>query len=173
MSDGVVVDGQAMVPGLSQVERVVDTFVAPARTFTDILRSTSWWLPFLLTVLVTLGVAFTIDRQVGFERVVENQIQLSPKQEEAMASLTPEQRASRMTGMVAGYRYSTYASPVFVLIITALGALVLLASFNFGLGARTTYGQMFCLWMYCSLPRLLGGLLTMVTLYFGVRRASI
>src|ERR1700735_1372954 len=26
---------------------------------------------------------------------------------------------------------------------------------------------MFCLWMYCSLPRLLGGLLTVVVLYFG------
>ena len=40
----------AEVTGLSQVERVVDTFVAPSKTFTDILRSTSWWLPFLLLV---------------------------------------------------------------------------------------------------------------------------
>ena len=31
--------------GLSQVERVVDTFIAPSKTITDILRSTSWWLP--------------------------------------------------------------------------------------------------------------------------------
>ena len=37
--------------GLSQLERVVNTFVAPTATFKDILRSTSWWLPFVLTVV--------------------------------------------------------------------------------------------------------------------------
>ena len=68
MSDGVVVGGQGA--GLSQVERVVDTFIAPSKTFTDILRSTSWWLPFLLLVVVSLGATVVVDKQVGFERVV-------------------------------------------------------------------------------------------------------
>jgi hypothetical protein len=163
MSDGIGV-GEA---GLSQVERVVDTFVAPTKTFTDILRSTSWWLPFLLSAVMALGVSYTIDRQVGFERVVENQIHANPKQEDAMASLTADQRAARMKGMSAGYRYVSYASPLLVLGFSALAALGLWATFNFGLGARTTYSQMLCLWMYCSLPRLLAGLLTMVTLAFG------
>jgi hypothetical protein len=166
MSD-VTVDGATAGAGLSQVERVVDTFVAPTKTFTDILRSTSWWLPFLLAVLAAVGMAFTIDRQVGFERVVENQLQLNPKQEDAMSSLTPEQRATRMKGMVIGYKYSTYAFPVFVLIVAAIGATVLWASFNFGLGAETTFAQMFCLWLYCGLPRLIGVLLAIVTLCFG------
>ena len=153
--------------GLSQVERVVDTFIAPSKTFTDIRRNTSWWLPFVLMVIVTLAVTFVIDRQVGFERVVENQIHASPKQEDAMNSLTPEQKAGRMKGMITGYRYTSYASPIFILVFTAIGALGLWATFNFGLGAQTTYGQMFCLWMFASLPRLLSGLLTIITLYFG------
>jgi hypothetical protein len=43
MTDGAVaLDGQAKEPGLSQVERVVDTFIAPTKTFTDILRNTTW-----------------------------------------------------------------------------------------------------------------------------------
>ena len=78
MSDVVAVDAQSGQPGLSQVERVVDTFVAPSKTFTDILRDTSWWLPFLLAVVVSIGVTYTIDRQVGFGRVVENVILDSP-----------------------------------------------------------------------------------------------
>ena len=57
MSDVIAANGQSSEPGLSQIERVVDTFVAPKKTFTDILRSTSWWLPFLLLVLVTWGQA--------------------------------------------------------------------------------------------------------------------
>ena len=89
-SESAVADGQAMGSGLSQVERVLDTFVAPSKTFTDILRSTSWWLPFLLAVVVSVGMAFTIDKQVGFDRVVENQIQASQKQQDQLSGLTPE-----------------------------------------------------------------------------------
>lgn len=166
MSDVVAVDGGSG-PGLSQVERVVDTFVAPSKTFTDILRSTSWWLPFVLLVLVTLGNSAVVEKQVGWQRVAENQIHQNPKQEEAMASLTPEQRASRMqlTGNI--YRYTSYGSFVFILVFVAIFALIYWASFNFGLGAKTTFGQMFAVCMYASLPRLLIGILSILTLMFG------
>jgi hypothetical protein len=167
MAEGVMVADERTGPGLSQVERVVDTFVAPTKTFTDILRSTSWWLPFLLAVVVSLCVTVVIDKQVGFDRVVENVIHQSPSQEEKLASLTPEQRANQMKGMATGYRYTSYAFPVLILIFSAIASLMLWGSFNFGLGARTTFGQMFCLWMYCSLPKLLTGILTIVTIYFG------
>jgi len=155
------------VQGLSQAERVVDAFVAPTKTFTDILRSTSWWLPFLLLVLITLGVDLAVEHQVGFPRVAENMVHNSPKQEEALASLTPEQRAARMQISAKVTRYISYGSPLLILVFSAIGALGLWASFNFGLGATTTYSQMLCLWMYCSLPRLLGGALTIILLYFG------
>ena len=167
MNDAVAVQQHPTQPGLSQVERVVDTFIAPSKTFADILRSTSWWLPFLLAVLVTVGVTFTIDKQVGFDRVVENTIHSSPKQEEQLSGLPPDQRAVRLKAMATGYRYTSYASPVLILVFSAVAALILWATFNFGLGARTTFGQMFCLWMYCSLPRLLTGLLTVLTISFG------
>lgn len=153
--------------GLSQLERVVDTFVAPAATFRDILRSASWWLPFVLMALATLGVTAAIQQKVGWEQVVQTQIQMTPSQQNQMASLPPDQQALQMHRMVLGYQYVSYAAPVLMLAFTALAALVLWLSFNFGLGARTTFGQMFCLWMYCSLPRLLAALVTVVMLYFG------
>src|ERR1039458_454512 len=62
--------------GLSQMERVVNVFVAPTKTFRDILRSSSWWLPFLLTVVATVGVTVAIQKKVGWERVVETQVQM-------------------------------------------------------------------------------------------------
>jgi hypothetical protein len=167
MSDAVAVAGQPSGPGLSQVERVVDTFVAPSKTFTDILRSTSWWLPFLLLVLVTLASTVVVEKQVGWERVAENQIRQNPKQEEAMASLTPEQRAGRMQVTAKIYRYTSYGSFVFILVFVAIFALIYWASFNFGLGAKTTFGQMFAVSMYASLPRLLIGILSILTLLFG------
>ena len=167
MSNGAVAVGQPGAAGLSEVERVVDVFVAPAKTFNDIWRSAKWWLPFVLMVIVTLGVTVVVDKKVGFERVAENQIHQNPKQEDALNNLTPEQRAQRLRGMAVGYRYSSYASFAFILLFVAIAALLYWASFNFGLGAQTTYGQMFAVWMYASLPRLLTGLLTIVTLLFG------
>jgi hypothetical protein len=160
---------EASIPGagLSEVERVVDVFVAPSKTFTDILRSARWWLPFVLMVIVTLGGAVVVDKQVGYARVAENQIHQSPKQEEKFNDLTPEQRAAQLRGMSVGYRYTSYGSFVFILIFVAIEAVLFWASFNFGLGAQTTYGQMFAVGMYAGLPRLLTGLLSIVTLMFG------
>jgi hypothetical protein len=153
--------------GLSQLERVVNTFVAPTATFKDILRSTSWWLPFVLTVVAAVGVILAIQQKVGWEQVVETQIHMTPSMQSQMANLTPDAQAQRMHAMTLAYQYSAYATPVIVLIFTALAALVFWGTFNFGLGAKATYGQFFCLWMYCSLPRLLSSLVTVVMLCFG------
>ena len=153
--------------GLSQAQRVAGTFVAPSRTFADILRNTSWWLPFLLAVLFSFAAAYTIDKKVGYDTVVQNTMRDSPKQAEKFDQLEPAQKAAQLRVMAAGYRYTSYASPVFILAFSALGALVLWASFNFGLGARTTYAQMFAVWMYASLPRLLASVLMIITLTFG------
>lgn len=168
MSDSVVVvNGQETGPGLSQVERVVDTFIAPSKTFHDILRSRSWWLPFILMAIVSLCVTFTVTRQVGWGQVVENQIQASPKQQEALDNLAPPQRAARIQGMAVGYKVTSYLFPLLILIFSAIAAVGLWATFNFGLGTHTTFGEMFCVWMYCSLPKLLIGLLTILTLWLG------
>jgi hypothetical protein len=168
MNDALV-EGQ---PGLSQVERVVDTFVAPSKTFTDILRSTSWWLPFLLALIVSFGVTVTIDKQVGFGRVAENMVLDNPKQQEQVQSLPEDQRAARMHGIASFTKYISYATPVIILLLSAVGGLINWASFNFGLGAKTTFAQMFCVWMYASLPRLLSGLLTIATVIFGSNAES-
>ena len=153
--------------GLSQAERVVDVFIAPSKTFADLRRSASWWLPFLLLVVVTLASAFVVDRKVGFERVAENVVHQSPKQEERMSSLTAEQRAAQYHNMSSGYRVAVYGSFVFVLVFVAAAALLYWATVNFGLGASTSYGQHFALWMYASLPKLVAGIIGIVTLLVG------
>ena len=155
--------------GLSQVERVVNMFVAPSATFKDILRSTSWWLPFVLTVAGGAGsdVCDPTARWAG-SRWCETQMQMSPSQQSQLASLTPAQQAT------ADAWDGTWLPDCGVCVSAAVAG----ASrpwrrccfgrrFNFGLGARTTYGQIFCLWMYCSLPHLLAALITVVRLCFG------
>ena len=53
-----------------------------------------------------------------------------------------------------------------------LSALGLWASFNFGLGAKTTYGQMFAVWIYAALPKSLMAILASVLLFANVNTES-
>jgi hypothetical protein len=153
--------------GLSEFERVVDTFVAPTATFTDILRSALWWLPFVLILIVSTLSAYSIDRHVGFSRVAENTVQLSPPQTEQMSEMTPQDRAAMMEKRALGTRYFSYGFPLLLLIFLAIYAAIMLGIFNFGLGARMSYGQAMAVLIYASLPYLLISLLTIVTVTFG------
>ena len=164
MQDVLVSEGKP----LSEVERVVDTFLAPSKTFADILRSTSWWLPFLLSVVVSLGSVFAMSQKVGFDAISQHEIDRNPKSEERMQALPPDQRARQMQITATVTKVISYCFPVFILLISAISALVLWASFNFGLGAKTTFGQMFAVWMYASLPRLFVGILNIIFVYAGV-----
>jgi hypothetical protein len=166
--EDVLVAGVPENQGLSQVERVVDTFVAPSRTFTDILRNSSWWLPFLLLVLITMASTAVIDKKIGYDRVAEQSIAQSASTEEQMAQLTPQQRAAQIHKIALGQKYGSYASAVFILIFVAIIALLNWASLNFGLGAKTTFGQNFAVCMYAGLPKIFIGLLNIVFVYAGV-----
>ncbi|ADW70547.1 YIP1 family protein [Granulicella tundricola] len=153
--------------GLNQIERVVDAFIAPSKTFKDILRSASWWLPFILMVLSATSLAWVVDKQVGYDHVAENVIHQSPKAEDRMSSLSPEQRASSMHMVAMQTRIGAYAAPVFLLIFFAIYALILWASFNFGLGAQTTFWQVFAVSFYAALPYIFINLIAIFTIYFG------
>jgi hypothetical protein len=160
----VVADGPR---GLTQMERVVDTFVAPTATFKDILRSTSWWLPFVLLVVSSVATAFVVDRKVGFDQVFDNQMRMSQKAQDRMADLTPAQKAQAVMVQVEVTKYISYGSFAMVAIFLAIYALILWVSFNVGLGASTKFGQVFAVTMYASLPYLLISLLTVLSLCFG------
>ena len=169
MDQVMAVDAQAIPgKGLSQMERVVDTFVAPSATFTDILRSTTWWLPFLLILIITAASAFAIDKKIGFDHVAEHTMQQNPKAAEKLADLSPQQRAMQMSIATVFTKDLSYAGGVFFLLVAALVALIMWASLNFGLGARTTFAQNFAVFMYAYLPHLFLGLLNIIFVYAGV-----
>jgi hypothetical protein len=155
------------VAGLSEMERIVDTFVAPSKTFTDILRSASWWGPLILLILFGTASTFVVQKQVGFDRVYMNQLHASPNQEDRINSLAPDQKAHALELGARITAYFAYGAPVLVLVILALYSLVLWGAFNFGLGASTRFSQVFAVSMYGALPYLILNLLIVATIYFG------
>lgn len=156
-------------PGLSQGERVIDTFIAPTKTFTDILRDQSWWLPWLLGVVVTLGFGMAIQQKIGWDKTYNNILsQSSQSQQDRLAQLPPAEQARQKAIGASFVRYVFWATPVLALLFAAIAAMVLLGTLNFVLGGQAKFGQMFAVYFYATLPFILQGILAIVTIYAGL-----
>lgn len=154
----------AEFPPLSQAERVIDTFVAPSKTFTDIRRNSSWWMPWLLISIVSLVMIVVVDKKVGFDRVSENQVQLSAKATARLDQLTPEQRAQQMDLSAKITKWFSYGWPIITIIVAAVFAGVLLATFKFGFGANIGFNQCLAISMYAFLPGIIKAILVIISI---------
>ena len=167
MAAAAVVPPQEPAP-LSEVQRLVDVFIAPSKTFTDLRRSASWWVPFLISLVVSLVFVSVVDQKVGFRKVVENQLRTRPKQAERIESLPADQREKTMQQQIGVTKGFSYAFPVVILIWNALVAAVLFATLKFAASAEIKYKTLFALVMYASLPGILKALLAVLSLVAGV-----
>lgn len=173
MSDLGVQPVAAVTPGLSQWQRVSNTFTAPSKTFEDIKRGhKSWWLPFLIMCLVGYIFFAAVYTKIGMQTVVENQVRMDPKAEERLSQVTPEQRATQMKISLAITQGIFIGSPVMTLIIVAAGSLVLWGTINFVFGGKATYGAVFAAWMFASLPSVIKTLLGVAVIYAGTAPES-
>jgi Yip1 domain len=158
---------------LTQIQRVTNTFAAPSKTFQDIKRGNkSWWLPLIIMALAGYLLFAAVSQKIGLQQVVDNQIRMSPKAEERLAQLTPEQRAAnnRITmGITEGV---FIGGPLIGLIGVAILSLVMLGTINFIFGGKAKYSEIFAVYYYAYLPTLLKVLLGVVVIYAGITPES-
>jgi len=174
MTDTSIQPAAQSTAGLSQMERVIDTFTAPSKTFTDIKNGhRAWWLPFIIYVLLGYAFFFVVNTKVGMRQASENQIHLSPKAEERMQTMTPEQRETQMKFSTYFIEGAFYAGPVFLLIMGLVISLVMWGTINLGFGGRAKFGSVLAVWMYAMLPyQVIKTLLGIVVLYAGAAPES-
>ena len=152
-------------PNLSQVERVVNTFIEPSKTFNDIKRNRSWWLPFLILVVLGYVFCYVAVQHVGWESLTTNVLRSQPKNAERLEKGTPAEQAQMLAvtkGFMEGFMVG---SPVVVLAVNAIFALVLWGGFAFLLGGTTTYGEMFAVAIFAALPNALNSIIAIVTVF--------
>lgn len=158
----------AATPPLTQGQRLIYTFTAPSKTFQDIKRSTSWWLPFLLVILFTYIFFAAITTKVTWTQVAENNIKMSPKQAARMDQVPADQRATQMKFAAYFTEGIFAASPILAIIGQAVIAGVLLATINFGFAGKANFWQVFAVGWYAGLPGLLKAILGTVALFVGM-----
>ena len=153
---------------LSQGARIIDTFIAPSKTFTDLRRSAAWWAPFFFMVLVSTALVYTAGQRIGFRKIMETQMQAQPKAQDRLDRLSPEDReqqlekGAKVTGIIS------YVFPVITLIIWLILATLFFATFKIAAGADVSFGASFAIVVYAALPLMLKSVLAIISLLAGV-----
>jgi hypothetical protein len=149
-------------------------FSSPSKTFEDIKNGhRSWWLPFVIYVILGYSFFAVVNAKVGMRQAAENQIRLSgQKTQDRLAQLTPEQREAQMKISTAITSGVFYATPILLLIIGVVVSAVFLGTINFGFGGRAKFGSVFSMWMYATLPSVIKSILGIAVLLAGAAPES-
>jgi len=151
---------------LSEGARIVDTFIAPSKTFTDLRRNASWWGPWLLISIVSLIFMYAMSKQVGFEQVSKNQVAHSSRADQ-FDRLPPDQQARQLQFSSKIIAFFSYGSPALILFYMLVETVVLWGTFKIG-GAETSFKSAYAISMYAALPGVIGGILGTISLFAGV-----
>jgi len=163
--DLVVAEGGAP---LSEVGRVVDTFIAPGKTFVDIRRSASWWLPCVLLILSTVVTIGYSVKRVGVDAMRDSMLQQMPKIQEMIDNGPPEQAAAMRKSFEGRIRSNIYTIPIGLIVAGFLVGILYMATANFAFGGKATYWQMVAVFWYSLLPLIVSSILLSVLLAAGV-----
>ncbi|PYX82241.1 MAG: hypothetical protein DMG70_15565 [Acidobacteria bacterium] len=172
MSAAPVPTPAAEVAALSEGARIINTFIAPTKTFTDLRRNASWWVPWLLIAIVSVAFVYVVDRQVGFDQVSKNEIAKSSRAEQ-FEKLPPDQKAKQLQFSTNLTRYISYASPVIALIAFVVMAAVLMGTFNLAAGASLAFKTAMAIVIYGSLPSVFHALLGIIAMMAGGMSGSL
>jgi predicted anti-sigma-YlaC factor YlaD len=156
-----------VTPSMSEGARIINTFIAPSKTFTDLRRSAMWWAPWILISIFSIASMFTISKQIGFEQITRTQIAHSAGADQ-FDRLPADQQAKRIQVSVMILKIIAFGNPAVVLLFTLIVTVILWATFKVGLAADTTFGQAFAIGMYAGLPGILGAILLIISLFAGV-----
>lgn len=157
---------------LSQGARIINTFIAPSKTFTDLRRSAAWWAPFLLMTIVSIIFVYIAGQKIGFRKIMENQMQTQPRAQARLEALPADQRERQMEGGAKVTAVISYAFPVITLIIWLIIATALFATFKVAAGADVSFGVSFAIVIYAALPLMLKTILATVSVLAGLNPDS-
>src|SRR5438445_3400793 len=131
---------------LSQGARIINTFIAPSKTFTDLRRDASWWGPWILISIVSLVFIYSIGKQVGFEQVSKNQIAHSSRADQ-FDKLPADQQARqlRLSSKIIGF--FAYGSPALILFYALIETLAFWLTLKLAAGAETSFKQAYAIVM--------------------------
>jgi hypothetical protein len=137
---------------MNEFARIAGVFFEPAKTFEDIASRPGWIVPLLLIIGVTVLYMALFAQHVGWERMMRQQFESSPR----VAQLTPEQREQQIAvaarfAPIGGFAGAVVGIPVTYLLESA----ILLGIAAGMLSAPVKFKQVFAVICYTGLTTLI------------------
>jgi hypothetical protein len=146
---------------MGEFSRITGVFFDPKRTFEDIAKRPGWIVPVVLIMIAALAVSMTMSQRIGWERIVRHGMEASSRAQQ----MTPEQREQ---GVAMGVKIASvmgYVGVIFVPLVYAIMAGVILGVASGILSAGVRFKQVFAVVCYASLATLVSSVLTIVVMY--------
>jgi len=158
------VAAEPQAPALSEPRRLINVFIAPSKTFVDLKRKPSWWIAWLVTAVFSLMFAVVAVQKIDMNHFVQQQIDKSPRQQKQLEQFTPEQRAQNLAVRATITKFTFYFYPVLSLLSGLIIAAILMAVFNFVLGAEVSFPRALSVVFYAGLTGVVRAILLAVSL---------
>lgn len=158
--------GEPAGPGLSEPARLINIFIAPKKTFEDLKRNSSWWVPWVISAIFSLAAAYVIVQKVDLPRLAQHRLEQSKFGQKQLEQASPADRERILRVQTTSLKVSYFARPIFGLLFGLVIAAVLMAVFNFLLAAEVPFQRVLAIVFYGSLPGLLKTVLLCLSLMF-------
>ncbi len=170
-SVGVTQPVQDDSPRMGVAAQLINIFIAPSKTFTDMKRGASWPAIIVAWALIGIsmvGLAYVVQVKIGFDTVAENRMRRMPKIQQMMERMPEEQRAKALADQPASAQRNAYLAPVWTAVIFLIVSALQMATFNFGFGAKFNLRTCIAIVTLSSLPGIIRNLLAVVSIFAGV-----
>jgi len=150
--------------GISEPQRLLNAFIAPKKTFEDLKRNPSWWVPWLVAGIFSIIFGAVAVQKIDIPRFLQQEIEKSPSAQRRLEQLTPEQREKGMAVQATFVKATFYAFPVISLLGGLILAAVLMGVFNFILGAEVPFQRAMAVVFYSYVPFIISTILLIVSI---------
>jgi uncharacterized integral membrane protein len=154
----------AQQPALSEPARLINVFIAPTKTFIDLRRNASWWVPWLVGAVFSVIFAVVAVQKLDMVNLVRQGIEHSSMAQRRMEQFTPEQRETMIERQATITKGFFYMSPILGLIFGIIIAAILMAVFNFGFAAEVPFQRAMAITFYSFLPVVIKSLLMIISI---------
>jgi hypothetical protein len=145
---------------MSGLARIIGVFFEPGKTFEDIGKRPTWFLPLLIIVISTITFTTVLGQHIGWDHIVRQQVENSSR----AAQLTAEQREAQIS---VGARMA----PIFgfaTVIMIPLGYVIvsgILLAMTAMMSGGLKFKQVFAVMCHSGLPGVIFAMLGMVVMF--------
>jgi hypothetical protein len=152
--------------GMGEFSRLTGVLFEPKKTFEDIAKRPTFWVPLILITLLGIVATYLISSHIGWETIIRQQTQQSARAQRQMEQMSPEQRANMEAiqmkfAPIAGYGIAILGRPFGFLIAAA----ILLGIVRGIMSAPIRFKQIWSILWFAAVPAVLQTILMCVVMF--------